>query len=163
MIWRYVISLMNIFYLDHDIDRAVTYHCDKHVVKMCLETAQILCTSLRRYGLSAPYKATHERHPTVLWSGDSIQHYRWLKLFGLSLCKEYSWRYKKTHASESVIRSLPVSPPLPDAGWSEPPQAMPDKFKGHDPVEAYRRFYREEKFRFSTWTRRPIPLFMQRN
>ena len=40
---------MNIFYLDSDIERVVQFHCDSHVVKMCLETAQILCTALHRY------------------------------------------------------------------------------------------------------------------
>lgn len=40
---------INIFYLDRDIERVVQFHCDSHVVKMCLETAQILCTALHRY------------------------------------------------------------------------------------------------------------------
>lgn len=37
---------MNIFYLDGDVTKAAQYHCDKHVVKMVLETAQILCTGI---------------------------------------------------------------------------------------------------------------------
>ena len=152
---------MNLFYLDCDIDQSVRYHCDKHVVKMCLETAQLLCTALRRYGLFAPYKATHVKHPTTLWTGDSIRHYEWLRLFGLALCKEYTWRYCKEHASESVIRSLPTAPPFPDEGWREPPQAMPDEFKGPDCVAAYRKFYTVKKRPFATWTKRPVPPFMR--
>ena len=127
---------MNLFYLDRNIHCAVRYHCDKHVVKMCLETAQILCTSLDRCGLVAPYRPTHKNHPTVLWAGDSILHYRWLRRFGLALCLEYTWRYKKVHASEFVIKSLPTTPPLIDIGWRDPPQAMPDNFKGNDVVKA---------------------------
>ena len=152
---------MNLFYLDRNISRAVYYHCDKHIVKMCLETAQILCTSLRRHGLSAPYRSTHEKHPTVLWAGDSIQHYRWVRRFGLALCTEYTWRYKKQHASEIVIKSLPTTPPLLDIGWCDPPQAMPDNFKHNDVVKAYRCFYRAEKSKFANWTKRPVPHFMQ--
>ena len=152
---------MNLFYLDCDIDQSVRYHCDKHVVKMCLETAQLLCTALRSYQLFALYKATQANHPTTRWTGDSLRHYEWLTLFGLALCKEYTWRYCKEHASESVIRSLPKAPAFPDEGWREPPQAMPDEFKGPDCVAAYRKFYTVKKRPFATWTKRPVPPFMR--
>lgn len=151
---------MNIFYLDRDIDRAVRYHCDSHVVKMSLETAQILCTALHRYGLPAPYKPTHAKHPSVLWAGDSLEHFRWLKQFGKTLCAEYTFRYGKRHASENVIDALPDSPPLPVAGWTAPPQAMPDACKRKDPVEGYRVFYATEKASFAKWTKRRAPPFM---
>lgn len=152
---------MNLFYLDHSIQSAVQYHCDKHVVKMCLETAQLLCTALHRYKIASPYKPTHINHPTTLWIGDSIQHFRWARQFGLALCKEYTWRYTKIHASENVINSLPTEPPLPNREWRDPPQAMPDKYKTHNVIDAYRHFYRAEKYIFATWTKRPIPFFMQ--
>ena len=51
---------MNIFYLDRDPKIAAQLACDKHVVKMILESAQMLCTAHRvldgddyadRYGL----------------------------------------------------------------------------------------------------------------
>jgi hypothetical protein len=35
---------MNIFYLSEDITKCAEYHVDKHIVKMPLETAQLLCT-----------------------------------------------------------------------------------------------------------------------
>ena len=91
----------------------------------------------------------------------SDAQYFWLRRFGLTLCGEYTWRYKKNHASEFVIESLPTSPPLIDIGWRDPPQAMPNKFKGNDVVKAYRRFYRAEKLKFAKWTRRQAPHFMQ--
>jgi len=34
---------MNIFFLDEDPTLSAQYHVDKHVVKMILETAQLLC------------------------------------------------------------------------------------------------------------------------
>ena len=52
---------MNIFYLDPDPVAAAQMQCDKHVVKMALETAQILSTVL-----GGPYKPTHAKHPSVL-------------------------------------------------------------------------------------------------
>ena len=151
---------MNIFYLDRDIERAVQFHCDSHVVKMCLETAQILFTALHRYDQPAQYKPTHVKHPSVLWAGDSLAQFQWLRRFSKSLCAEYTFRYGKRHASEDVIDALPETPPLPDAGWTEPPQAMPDACKRDDPVAGYRAFYAVEKAHFAKWTKRPVPEFM---
>lgn len=156
-----VFRVMNIFYLDRDIGRAVRYHCDRHVVKMPLETAQILCTALHRYGIGAPYRPTHAKHPSVLWAGDSLSHWRWLRRFGKALCREYSHRYGRRHASEDIIDGLPETPPIPDSGWREPPQAMPDACKRADPVEGYRAFYRAEKAGFAKWTGRRLPPFMR--
>jgi hypothetical protein len=151
---------MIIFYLDRDIERAVQFHCDSHVVKMCLETAQILCTALHRYDQPAQYKPTHVKHPSVLWAGDSLAQFQWLRRFGKALCAEYTFRYGKRYASEDVIDALPETPPLPDTGWTEPPQAMPDACKRDDPVAGYRVFYAVEKAHFAKWTKRPVPGFM---
>ena len=38
---------MNIFALDNDPETAAKYACDKHVVKMCTESAQLLSTAHR--------------------------------------------------------------------------------------------------------------------
>ena len=38
---------MNIFYLHENPEICAEYHCDKHVVKMILETAQMLSTAHR--------------------------------------------------------------------------------------------------------------------
>jgi hypothetical protein len=151
---------MNIFYLDRDIERAVRYHCDSHVVKMALETAQILCTTRHRYGAPAPYKPTHAKHPSVLWAGDSTRHFDWLVRFGKALCAEYTFRYGKRHASEDIIDEMAPPPEMPDAGWRDPPQAMPDTCKRDDSVEAYRAYYRAGKAYFAKWTKRPVPAFM---
>ena len=37
---------MNLFYLDNDLDKCAEYHVDKHVNKMILEAAQLLCTAI---------------------------------------------------------------------------------------------------------------------
>ena len=37
---------MNFFDLDDDDEACAEAHCDKHVVKMILESVQLLCTSL---------------------------------------------------------------------------------------------------------------------
>ena len=45
---------MNIFILDRDPKVCAQYHCDKHVVKMILETAQMICTVLNEVGHETP-------------------------------------------------------------------------------------------------------------
>lgn len=54
---------MNIFYLSNDPNKAATYMYNKHVVKMILETAQLLCTAHHELGsnIEIPYKPTHKK------------------------------------------------------------------------------------------------------
>lgn len=65
---------MNIFYLDKDPKLCAQYHCDKHVVKMILESAQLLCTAVNEAAGKevAPYKSTHVNHPCSIWSWSGI-------------------------------------------------------------------------------------------
>ena len=63
---------MNIFVLHDDPVVAAQMMCDKHVVKMILESNQMLSTVARKYGHDAPYRSTHAKHPCTLWTGDSL-------------------------------------------------------------------------------------------
>lgn len=150
---------MNIFVLDYDIEKCAGYHADQHVVKMILESAQMLCTVLNKCGIQAPYRSTHLHHPCTLWSGDSLDNWRWLQTLALALNEEYKFRFEhqKDHKSALIVRALP-DPPIGSRGLTEFAQAMPDEFKcPGDTVRAYRRFYIAEKARFATWTKRPVP------
>lgn len=69
---------MNIFVLDEDIEKCARYHCDQHVIKMILESAQMLCTALNKKGHSTPYRSTHSNHPCVLWVEQSHDNFCWL-------------------------------------------------------------------------------------
>ena len=64
---------MNIFHLHKDPEICASYHCDKHVVKMILETAQMLSTAYRRnFGDNDDlYKTAYPKHPMTIWVGDS--------------------------------------------------------------------------------------------
>jgi len=153
---------MNIFILDWDHATCVQYHCDKHVVKMPLETCQMLSTVHWRYEVPGPYKAVHQKHPCTLWAGQSVENYRWLWKLGLALCKEYTYRYEKVHACERVIAMLRCPPVgLQARGFTKPAQAMPDEYKHHDALVAYQQYYIGEKARLSTWKKRVIPPFMK--
>ena len=65
---------MNIFILDLNTERCARYHCDQNVVKMILESTQIVCTVLNQKGFATPYKPTHTKHPCVLWAGESYDN-----------------------------------------------------------------------------------------
>ena len=50
---------MNIFILDYNPTNCARMHADKHVVKMVLETAQILSTALHSLGVEhSGYRST---------------------------------------------------------------------------------------------------------
>lgn len=148
---------MNIFVLSTNPIEAAIYQCDKHVIKMCLETAQILSTVA-----GGPYKPTHVNHPCVLWAKKNRTNYNWLVKHGLALCQEYTYRYGKEHKCEAVIRSLANKWEMFPIGCSQFVQCMPDQFKDHDPVEAYRKYY-HSKARFARWTRRNVPFWWNRD
>ena len=143
---------MNIFVVDRDPAVAAEFLCDQHVVKMALETAQILSTVARGRGLEIGYKPTHKRHPCVLWAGASDANLWWVVRHGIGLCVQYARRYGKAHACQKVI--LALSDAMSNPASPEPSEfvlCMPDAYKGPDPVQAYRLYYRREKLRFARW------------
>jgi len=143
---------MNIFVLHIDPEKAAKMACDKHVVKMILETAQMMCTVVASYGHNTPYRSTHAKHPCTIWAGQSRANWDWLVEYGMELCKEYTNRYSKVHKSQSVIEwcamthiDLPNIPRTPFA------QAMPPQYRNDCVVTAYRAYYHGEKAGFATW------------
>ena len=175
---------MNIFYLDRDVRKAAEYHCDKHVVKMILESAQLLCTAHRvldgtpylgssvsekrnvaRWKLpdereAIMYRACHVHHPCGVWVRANIDHYRWLYDLMYYLIYEYKHRYNgKTHKCEDLLQPLLNAPyNIPIVDWQEPPQAMPDDSKVvGDSVQAYRNYYMNHKRRMANWKVRGQP------
>jgi len=150
---------MNIFILDTDIETCAQYHCDQHVVKMILESVQMLCTALNKKGFTTPYKSTHIKHPCVLWVEESFGNFLWLKNLALALNTEYRFRYERDsdHKSISVLNEI-TSCIYENRGLTEFAQAMPDKYKvPGDAVKAYRQFYLGEKMKFAKWTKRSVP------
>ena len=76
---------MNIFVLHEQPDVAAQILCDKHVVKMILESAQMLCTVAHNHGYDAPYRRTHPKHPCTLWAGKSQENWDWLISHALAM------------------------------------------------------------------------------
>lgn len=142
---------MNIFYLDPDPAVAARMMCDKHVVKMVLETAQILSAVCDRYDITEEdgYRVTHKNHPCTRWAGDSVENFDWTVAHGRALAAEYTRRYGKTHKSLRVINLYAAHrEAVARVPGTPPAQAMPEECRVPGrPVEAYRRYYRDHKQR----------------
>ena len=152
---------MNIFFLDEDVKKCAQYHVDKHVVKMILETAQLLCGvhHVTAHDTShVPYKLSHKNHPCSIWCRESLSNYLYLCELGLELCKEYTYRYGKRHKSQDVIEWCLINKPnIPDIEFTEPAKAMPDEYKVKSVVESYRNYYVGAKKQLANWKKRTIP------
>ena len=150
---------MNIFILYEDQELAAVYQCDKHVVKMVLESAQMLCAAFPAG--EAPYRRTHLNHPCTVWSRTCRTNYEWLLVHAEALADEYTRRYGKTHKSAAVIdwcreHADEIDFTELDTDYLTPfAQAMPDEYRHPDPVTAYRRYYREGKASIAKWDRCP--------
>jgi hypothetical protein len=72
---------------------------DKRVVKMVLESAQMLSTVRYLRGDPHPYRPTHENHPLVKWVAADPRNEHWLLRHFVALSAEYTHRYCRTHLS----------------------------------------------------------------
>lgn len=141
---------MNIFVVDKNPFVAARMLCDRHVVKMIVETAQLLCTVFEK----APYKPTHVNHPCAIWARTSKLNYQWLLSHGLTLCYEYTRRYGKTHKSMSVITWCARKSSKLKFKYKELTpfaKCVPEEFKHLPVVQAYREYYVADKYEFATW------------
>ena len=172
---------MNIFYLDKDPIKAAEMSCDKHVVKMILESAQLLSTchrvqdgqeyydktkngrKIKRWRHPNPnveatlYKAGWIKPPSTIWLFESAYNYIWLYRHFMALNEEYKKRYNHTddHVAVQKLGQLLKFPPknaqYNKIGTDATP-AMPEHCKiSGDSVASYRRYYILEKNRFATW------------
>ena len=178
---------MNIFYLDHNPVEAARSHLDKHVVKMILEYAQLLSTAHRvldgvlTVGLSKSgrkrkqyvlndqrdqvlYSATHINHPSAVWVRQNKANYDFLYALFVSTCDEYTYRYGKTHLTDSKLREalheFPKNIYSDDKlhVWHGPTPAMPDECKiTGDHLASYRKYYIDKKADMAMWTNREPP------
>ena len=140
---------MNIFYLDKCPVKAAKYQYNKHVVKMILESAQMLCTAHHHYdeNTTVPYKKAHYNHPSTIWTRSDRYNYMWLYDHMIALGDEYTRRYGKKHLS--IVKCWwPLSRipnGIPEKGFTQPPQAMPDEYKNDCSIKAYWNYYIGDK------------------
>jgi hypothetical protein len=156
---------MNIFILDADAKKSSEYYVDKHIVKMPLETAQLLCTShCENSSFIPPYKKTHVNHPCNVWLRESITNYRWLVELGLSICDEYEFRYGRVHKCKEVILWCKENEPnLPNVDLTPFALAMPNEYKRTSAIESYRTYYALAKTHLFSWKKRSTPTWLKIN
>jgi hypothetical protein len=143
---------MNIFVLSEDPQQAAQMHCDKHVLKMIIESGQMLCAA--HPPEQSPWKITHYNHPCTVWARTTSANYNWLADLGLSLCSEYRARYKKTHKSEIIIQWCKnnIPPSVPEGPRTPFVIAIKDPlYHRANAVESYRSYYLGDKVRFAKW------------
>lgn len=162
---------MNIFVLSEDPVEAAQFMCNKHVVKMIVETAQLLSTVYRlkqeeRWpclshkdadNFPKLYRATHVGHPAVKWTMESAHNTDWLWQHQNALVAEYVKRYRKFHKTQNVINEIElvrfgIWGVDGEAALHTPfVQCMPEKYRSSDAVTAYRTYYINEKAHFAKW------------
>lgn len=156
---------MNIFVLSKNTKKCARYHANKHVVKMILETAQLLCSAHAILDNASTiedielYKLTHKNHPCSVWVRSSKANYEWLYDLFYELCEEYTYRYGKVHLCDTKLKNVLAFVPknIPDIPMTPFALAMPDECKEEDPVESYRNYYRTHKQHLLSWSKRPEP------
>jgi hypothetical protein len=98
---------MNIFVSSFNANESAQALDDKRVIKMILETCQMLSTNVSLAGLrEGPYRPTHKNHPCTIWARTSHNNYLWLCEHLRSLCNEYTNRFNKIHKCEQYIDLL---------------------------------------------------------
>lgn len=170
---------MNLFILDKDPVTAAQQQCDKHVVKMIVESGQMLSTVhrmldgtlIRRPSKSGRtqvkyyvhpnpllesilYKAVHFNHPCTVWTRESSSNYEWHYQHFIALCDEYTYRYDRLHRTDRILRETLKIPPrkIPQGDMTPFKLAMksnPECMFEDDPVKSYRMFYQTKQARFS--------------
>ena len=175
---------MNIFYVNSDPEVAARSMVDRHVVKMILETAQLLSTAHRvidgeeyvgqsqsgrkakRWRLSGNadaimYAATHINHPSAVWVRENSANYNWLYDHLLALGREYTYRYGRTHLTidklKDILKDAPENIEQSNV-MTKMPSCMDKQYiVSLDPIINYRNYYNYGKTDLLRWSNRPPP------
>lgn len=183
---------MNLFVLDKDPVKAAQLQCDKHVVKMIVESAQMLSTAHRmldgtfekrpsKSGKTMSkywrlpderehtfYKAVHMHHPCTVWTMKSNNNYTWHWVHFAALCDEYTYRYGKIHSTDKLLKNALKNLPhnIPVGPMTPQPLAMtsnPECMNYNDIVGSYQKFYQTKQERFKmVWSKRNVPEWFKR-
>ena len=165
---------MNIFVTSPDPVESAQCLPDKHVVKMPLETCQMLSIVASEkwghgYGTlpkkdGTPYatdKGAFRNHPCTVWAKETVANARWLIKHGLALCEEYSNRYAKIHSCLHTLAHADKLFPLDATHTSKLTpftRAMPDEYKHDTSIDtftAYKNYIASKPWVASNYLRDP--------
>ena len=169
---------MNIFVTDPSPIQSASNLPDKHIVKMPLETCQMLAIiySDWYYGVGklykadgTPYRTSHgafRNHPCTQWAAANQYNLSWLIVHGFALCTEYTERYGKVHTCYDVIcQAADIYNKCFDDSWSTAyhnvtsfTRAMPEDIKYDNTIStitAYKRYLNTKPWLASNYLRIP--------
>jgi hypothetical protein len=167
---------MNIFILSTDPIEAAHAHCDQHIHKMILESAQMLSTAAHSTLPSIPkrllYKPAYENHPCTRWVSSSYSAMVWVCTLAITLESIRDSRNLHRHASMDVISC--ISEALKAFGDIPPPTEFAEAMYPHvkvrldlNTVEKYQLYYRKKHTQWlldtgkgMSYSGRPVPSFM---
>lgn len=164
---------MNLFILDTNPEKCAEYHCDKHVVKMPTETAQMISFVYHDKELwqnNIPdcimgFSKTHYKHPCSIWIRESLSNFKFACQLGLALYEEYQYRYNKPDKHQRCRNifqfALDNPPAIQDKGLTDFALAMDEKYiKYKSAVKNYREYYISGKSHLLNYTKRQKPNFI---
>jgi len=179
---------MNIFYTDVDPNTCAVSMVDKHVCKMLIEVAQLLCTAHRvldgekqaaliktgrktsRWVLpderdTQLYVATHLNHPSAIWTRHNSSNYMWLYEHFLALGREYTHRYGKVHLTITKMKDVLAALPnniVRSNTVSLMPSCMDKQYIISEcPITNYRNYYQYGKADLHRWSKRLPPQWLE--
>ena len=103
---------MNIFAIENNksgqIDwiKSAQSQDNYRVVKMILESCQILSTVLNEQGIKAPYRSFNPKHPSCLWAAESSDNFTNLAIHCAAMIEEYESRFNKEHKCKAVLDKI---------------------------------------------------------
>lgn len=170
---------MNIFVTSKSPLKSAKNLDNKRVLKMILESAQMLSTALHKHianapeayksALQIPYKPTHANHPCSLWAAETKANYYWLFRHYYALCNEYKLRYGKEHKCWQYMGQFYIGTQIiPDGPLTQFANCAANQSKGisfkhlNEPIEAYKAYLSarwDTDARPPKWSSRGVPTF----
>lgn len=95
---------MNIFVPYPNAKRNAEMLDDLRLNKMIVESSQMLCSALHRYGVEdIPYKNSYPKHPCTLWAGDTHGNAQYLYNLARWMLEERKLRGFGPHKCSGVL------------------------------------------------------------
>jgi Pyrimidine dimer DNA glycosylase len=111
---------MNIFAVSTDPATCARALDNRRLVKMVLETGQLLSVGRAAHGLSSPYKPTHANHPVAIWVRANRANLNWTFALLKALAAEFEFRFGKEHKTWLAFRHFGPDH-VPEAGARRTP------------------------------------------
>jgi len=161
--------MVNFFYLDINPKLCARYYCNKHIIKIPIEIAQILSKVHYELKSNIVYDKIYKNSSVVkntigpyIWIKESLDNYIWACHLGLELINEYKFRYNKETFKtqiiiETLLNNLPNLPKIGKTKFISTNQFDMFQFISNDPVICARYNYCEMKCANDIWTNRKEP------